>query len=937
MTQQTRSLAGTWDFHPDPTGDLAPGSFTPSRSITVPLPWQAAFPDMQHYSGWAWYQRKFDVGAAWLEGDVLLTFGAVDYWCEVYVNGEKAGEHEGGYTPFTLAVGHLLHEGENTVAVHVFDQMQKEDTHPRQPQFPPENPAGKQPGALSVPHGKQEWYVNVGGIWQDVTLRAVPNTYIDKVRITTALDGTVNVNVALIGAGASGSQVDAAIGWKGEIVAMGSGQASGGAAELSLSIPQPKLWTHTTPNLYDLTVHVGGDEKVIRFGVRTIDTRDGRLLLNGEPLYLLAALDQDFYLDTIYTPPSEDFMRDQFRKAKELGLNCLRCHIKVPDPIYLDLADEMGLLLWCEIPSWRTFYQKGEIHAAQSDLDVPIQARVEQTLREMIDRDFNHPSLIIWTLVNEDWGTQLPFSASDRAWLRGLYDTCKQLDPTRLVVDNSACNTGWGPNLHVKSDLEDWHTYTNIPDAAADFVRTVEQLNMRPIWTYSSHGDVERRGDEPIILSEFGNWGLASVKPYLKEDGSEPDWFDLGPWWSTWDGEPGWMKGVLNRFKSFGLDGVFGDYDTFATATQWHQHQAMKFEIEAMRRLPVLMGYVITEFTDCYWEGNGLLDFERRPKAYHDIMRRFNAEDVLAPEINRTSLWEGDSLEMRIHGSHFSEGDWSGAKLEITLDDETSPCDVPAVARGEVKLLGTGNLLMASSEGAQVKTADLRLNDRDGKEITHNTLSVLVLPKSAARASYDAPVALVGASGWNGEKASDTAFAGALRESGYNVVGVLNEAKLAITTAPTPEILSWTHAGGDLLFLCNGPSPFFWAQGRGGAYGGNWMSCWTWIRPDAHQRLAHPELNPLKLPFINVMPRHTITGLPVTQAAYHNDFLAGQVTGWVNHPAVQTVQFRFGAGRVIMTTFALAGAFGSDPVGTAMLHDLVDRLAVCDPKLVGNR
>jgi len=939
MIQQTCSLNGTWGFHPDPTGDLTLATFIPSRSIPVPLPWQAAFPDLQRYSGWAWYQRTFEIDLGWLKDEVLLTFGAVDYWCAVYINGEKAGEHEGGYTPFTLAVGHLIREGENQVAVRVYDPIQSTIVNQRQPNFPVE-PSGTQPsGALSIPHGKQEWYVNVGGIWQDVTLRAVPITYIDNVKVTTALDGTATVWVALAGADEGDLQVEAVVGWKGETVATALGPASDGAAELSLCIPHPKLWTHNSPNLYDLTVRMGGDEKTVRFGVRTIEIRDGRVLLNGEPIYLVAALDQDFYRETIYTPPSEAFMRDQFRKAKELGLNCLRCHIKVPDPIYLELADEMGLLVWCEIPSWRTFYYKGDYHPAQTDLDQPIRDRVETTLGEMIDRDFNHPSLIIWTMVNEDWGTMLPFSASDRTWVRSLYDLCKQLDPTRLVVDNSACLTAWGPNIHVKSDLEDWHTYANIPDAAADFVHTIEQLNMRPLWTYSSHGDVERRGDEPVIVSEFGNWGLASVKPFLKENGSEPDWFDLGPWWSTWDGEPGWMRGVTDRFKRFGLDAIFGDYDSFATATQWHQHQAMKFEIEAMRRLPVLMGYVITEFTDCYWEGNGLLDFDRRPKAYHDIMRRFNNEDVLAPEVKDHSLWEGDTLEIRVHGSHFSGSDWTGARLEITVDDETSPCNVPAVPRGEVRVLDERKLLMTSDRGAQVKTADMRLSDQSGNELTHNTLSVLVLPKSAARAVYDAPLAVVGSSGWNGESAAESPFAGTLRESGYNVVGSLDSAKLAVTTAPTTEILDWTRGGGDLLFVCSGVSPFFWAQGRGGAYSGNWMSCWSWIRPDAHPRLAHPELNPLKLPFIHIMPRHTITGLPVGDRQFHDDFLAGQISGWVNHPAVHTVQFRFGTGRVIMTTFALAAAFGTDPVGTAMLHDLIDWLAsgACLPSLHGNR
>ena len=237
----------------------------------------------------------------------------------------------------------------------------------------------------------------------------------------------------------------------------------------TIQVADHRLWDTHDPYLYTLIISLDPDdagmedEVSLRFGFREVSTRDGKILLNGEPIYLLSALDQDMYADTIYTVPSEEFLRDEFHKAKELGLNCLRCHIKPPDPLYLDLADEMGLLVWTEIPSWRTFYLRGSIHKNQLDLGSTIQHRAEQTLREMIRRDYNHPSIIIWTIVNEDWGTSLPLSASDRRWVSGMYDLCKQLDPTRLVVDNSPCPHEWGPNIHVHSDLDDFHFYANIP------------------------------------------------------------------------------------------------------------------------------------------------------------------------------------------------------------------------------------------------------------------------------------------------------------------------------------------------------------------------------------------------------------------------------------------------------------------------------------------
>jgi hypothetical protein len=163
------------------------------------------------------------------------------------------------------------------------------------------------------------------------------------------------------------------------------------------------------------------------------------------------------------------------------------------------------------------------------------------------------------------------------------------------------------------------------------------------------------------------------------------------------------------------------------------------------------------------------------------------------------------------------------------------------------------------------------------------------------------------------------------------------EETMAVATQVTPELLAWVRAGGDLLYLDQGSSPFFYSQGRGGAYSGNWLTSFSWIRPDAHPRLAGAD-NPLGLPFRHVMPRHTIVGLPLEDASIQPDVLAGQVSGWINHPAAHTVRFRYGQGRVVMTTFNLAPTVPGDPVAVAMLHDLLEHLVSesCQPALAAN-
>jgi hypothetical protein len=941
------------------------------------MPWQAAFPELQHYSGYAWYRRTIDLDEARLSGEVLLHFGAVDYWCQVFINGQLAAEHEGGYTPFTIAARQYLREGSNELTVRVCDSAQEGIFLPRWPDHASRQRDNRPPfNAEDVPHGKQEWYINVGGIWQDVTLAAVPAAYIKHVQVTPDIhsgEARFSVEIASVEGQAEGGALHVSVGSGSDTITtsvpLRRGQQS---YDLSLKMEGAKLWSLEDPHLYTATVRLQPergeeDEVSLRFGFREIATKEGKIFLNGEPVYLLSALDQDLYPDTIYTVPSREYLEDEFRKAKELGLNCLRCHIKPPDPVYLDLADEMGLLVWAEIPSWRTFYVKGTMSEAQLNLDDTIKARVEQTLREMVRRDFNHPSLVIWTIVNEDWGTTLPLSAADRRWVDQMYDLCKSLDPTRLVVDNSPCAHPWGPNIHVRSDLDDFHFYGNIPDQALSFAAMMEQVNMRPLWTYSSHGDVKRTGHEPLVLSEFGNWGLPTLenlrKPYRGED---PPWFNIGPWWSGWEGEPGWPKGVDERFKRYGLDKIWGSYEEFAKAAQWHQYAAMKYEIEAMRRQPNIVGYVITELADIYWESNGLLDFYRNPKVYHDLFGMINAPDVIVPQVKSFNWWDDRQVLSRLFASRYGPGDWSDPVLRWAIEGgEEGEARIPALRRGDTRMLGVVHWQMPRVKHAQTVDVRLSISGEGEKELARNQLSLLVLPSAVRTTALQEPIAvilrddipaidegeLLGRPGegmeWmptddslaenpHEDEVHHTVLRGTLKKLGYHVQTELTlDTRLAVSNYPNPELLRWVRDGGDLLFISEGPSPFFWVQPRGGAYSGSWLTSFSWARPDIHKRLN--VTNPLGLPYVSIMPRGTILGLPVEDEAVQPDMLAGMVSGWVGHPAVHTVQFRYGRGRVLMTTFKLEEAY-RDAVAVAMLHDLIEHLHSdeCQPALRAN-
>jgi hypothetical protein len=928
------SLAGDWEFQVDPAGVLDVKSIDPDRTIPVPLPWQAAIPELRRYAGYAWYRRTFEVDGDLDGGDLRLRFGAVDYWCEVFLNGTHVAEHEGGYSPFEVGLRDALVDGRNEISIRVFDPVQTAVVHERWPDFERQLRAARSGppfAAAHVPHGKQDWYVNTGGIWQDVTLTPRPAAWIDGLHVTPDLDqARVDVDVRMAGdstrlAGAElrlEVRVDG-ITVAGSDVALTLGERS---YTSSIGIPDARAWTLDAPFLYDLvaSLDLAGrrTRTMTRFGMRSFGVRDGAFVLNGAPVYLVGALDQDFWPRTVATVPSRDRLRDQFRLAKRLGFNCLRCHIKAPDPAYLDLADEIGLLVWQELPSWRTYWSKGTLDPAQIEQPTEVRARVESMLDDLIDRDFNHPSLVIRTLVNEDWGTALPFSASDRAWIADLYDRSKRLDPSRLIVDNSACAAPWGTSFHVKSDIDDYHLYATIPDQAGTFDDTVADLALRPLWTFSPHGDAQRTEDEPIVLSEFGNWGLPTLAAIGGGLDREPEWFDVRPWGSGWGQEPGSPSGVAARFRDHGLTAMWADYDDFATATQSHQAAALRFQVETLRRRSSIAGYVITELSDTYWESNGLLDFERRPKAPIADIASFNAQEVLIGTPDQRSFASGAEAHIDLVICGYSGGVEAGSTVRWSVDDrERGRLAVTDGGAGSTVALGTINVQLPDVDALAYVPISITLVASDGTVRAATFVTVAVVPV-AARAPFHRTMGVI-------ESLTTSYLSGSLLDrlaaEGYPVAtGLGPDSDVAVANDATPDLLGWVRAGGRLLFLAERRNPFYWIQPRRGADGG-WITRFSWIRPSVHARLANA-VNPLGLEFEPIVPEHTVAGLPFRDAAIHGDILAGTVVGWVHHPTADTVRFQYGRGRVVLTTFRLGSAVGRDPVGTAMFHDLIDHV-----------
>ncbi len=407
--QLTRSswlnLNGTWDYAIRDSGAAAPTTF--DGSILVPFPIESQLSGVARAVTPAqrlWYHRRVHLPGARPGSRWLLHFGAVDWDAVVLVNGQRVGEHRGGYDPFTFDVTDLLHaDGDQDLVVSVWDPTD----------------SGGQPRGKQVAKPKSIWYTAVTGIWQSVWLEPVPARYIAALDITPDL-AHARVVVRADVPGSAPVALDVAVLAGGTVVARAKGRSD---SSIAVIVPRARAWSPERPYLYRLGVRLAtGDSVGSYFGLRSIAVgKDSsgvpRLLLNGRPLFQFGLLDQGWWPDGLYTAPTEAARRFDLTTVKRLGYNMLRKHVKVEPERWYYLADSLGILVWQDMPS--------------GDNQTPAERRqFADELARVVDALRNHPSIVMWVPFNEGWGQH--DTPATVAWLA-------QHDSTRLV-DNAS---GW--------------------------------------------------------------------------------------------------------------------------------------------------------------------------------------------------------------------------------------------------------------------------------------------------------------------------------------------------------------------------------------------------------------------------------------------------------------------------------------------------------------
>ena len=435
------NLNGTWQFRFDKADvglkeKWSEGQAAFPLKIMVPFPWGSALSQVKDEAPVGWYARTVRVPEAWRGQRVFVVIGACDWETQGWLDGQALGTHRGGYTPFEFELTPHLKPGQDQRLVLRVDDAAR-------------------PFKLE---GKQG-YGNARGIWQTVYLEDRPQTFLETVHFLPDIDARkVTVKATLSQPAPQGGELRLAFNTGALPEAAGPIAAGAKEVQFEVVIPQARLWSLEDPFLYEVgaTLRLGAnaDRVSTYFGMRNISvvklpgTEFPYIALNNRPVYLQITLDQSYHPEGFYTFPSDAFMRDEILRSRRLGLNANRLHVKVDVPRKLYWADRLGLLIMADVPnSW------GEPDAA-------MRGEIDFALRGMLRRDFNHPAIFAWVPFNETWGLftkqgeKRVYRPETQEWVASVYRLARQLDPTRLVEDNSPCN-----NDHVETDINSWHAY----------------------------------------------------------------------------------------------------------------------------------------------------------------------------------------------------------------------------------------------------------------------------------------------------------------------------------------------------------------------------------------------------------------------------------------------------------------------------------------------
>ncbi len=573
------NLNGTWDFCFDDENEGERGqwfdSFPESKKIVVPFTYETALSGIGDESvhNNVWYRRTISVTGRELENHrAVLHFEGSDFLTKVWVNGRFAGRHTGGYSRFSFDITNYLEEGENQLVVKVEDSLDARQSR------------GKQ---RWLPENFGCWYVQTTGIWKTVWMEYTPVISLASVKMTpdlsrNALELEYEVDAPDCVYGRD-LELETVITFDGDFVArqiltvsdpeFGTVIDLTGGKHLSY-VWGVRTWTPQNPDLYDIEFKLSfqgevQDEVGSYFGMRDIRIEGPNILLNGHPLYQRLILDQGYWKDSHLTPPSEEALIEDIDKIHALGYNGLRKHQKIEDERFLYWCDVKGMLVWSEAAAFYSY----------SDYAVKL---FTNEWIDIVKQNYNHPSIITWTPINESWGVpQVETDRTHQHFTEAIYHLTKSLDKNRPVI----VNDGWE---HTVSDIITLHDYEEVGETLR---KRYNEYKDGILDTSVYHCDIKsafangyQYHGQPILISEFG--GIA-----FNNDDS------------------GWGYGnKVNTEEDF-----IRRFDSITTA---------------VKEIPYVCGYCYTQVSDVQQEINGLMDIDRNFKINPEVIKEINERRV---------------------------------------------------------------------------------------------------------------------------------------------------------------------------------------------------------------------------------------------------------------------------------------------------------------------
>ena len=729
--QNELSLDGQWEIIFDETNE---GRFAnwyrdsifqmhpEKKEIKVPSSWELI---KQDYEGVGFYRHRFQVPKDW-EGKVIrIHFGAVNYLSEFWLNDEVVGFHESGFTPFEFRVDELLKYGEmNVLTVRVVGPILLSD----------KVVDGVKP--LETP----QWRGGIsGGIWQEVKLVATDEVYVDDVFIETQFDdGSATFHVELDHTAIKGTSTELEINitsvtdsTKGIVSTKINWELHPGKnkKDFILKIPDATYWSPDNPHLYKAEVKVTANRKVSdvwseQFGIRELTIKNKDFYLNGKRIYIKATFFEGLYPNGIAYPDSEEMARREIRLAKEAGFNMIRPWRHPPTPMWLDLADEMGILV----------VGSPALECMRLPLSTPyLSKRVENEVRETILRDRNRACVVQWELFNELHRPVL------KQLIRPMAMVTRTLDPTRLILDESG---GWafGANMYLPNEYEptqfnDIHNYPgpfidkDIYDGYLSIGLTEEEKKAK-----GYKGITPGRNVVPGLMSFVSELGYGSLpdltvnNPKFEKDGNS-----LTPAYRYHKRLAEEQEVLL---KESGFKELYPNMQQFYLDQQSIHGAANKRMIEAVRSNPEVDGYCIHALAAGDWIlGAGLIDLWRNPKSYaYEATKAANQPQLLSIRAEPRNVYAENGLTLNVNGINEMAPVNGNLMLEITSASGEVVYFKEAAAewKSGVSSLFDAKVNTSNWEGNYSVTAKIIASD--GKTINENFTEFDVFNKKGIQA-----------------------------------------------------------------------------------------------------------------------------------------------------------------------------------------------------------